>query len=120
MHHFEYFIVELLCFSFPLIFTLIHRKTVAKQENLKVLNPTVFLASIPFLIWDVLVTARGHWSFNPDYITGIKLANLPIEEVLFFLLIPQSCLLIWVAMNRYTSLNDLKKDILHHFENIHL
>ena len=37
---------------------------------------------------DIYFTSRAVWSFNADYITGIKLSNLPLEEVLFFLLFP--------------------------------
>lgn len=50
-----------------------------------------FLASVPFLLWDILFTANNVWSFNPEYTLGIRLIGLPLEEILFFFCIPFSC-----------------------------
>ena len=42
-----------------------------------------------FVIWDVYAIAAGHWGFDPERTTGILLpGSLPIEEVLFFIVIP--------------------------------
>ena len=43
--------------------------------------------ALPFLVWDALVAGR-HWDFNPRYVLGIRLAGLPIEEILFFFTVP--------------------------------
>ena len=49
------------------------------------------LSMIPYIIWDVYFTVNGYWGFNPDYLTGIYLFHLPIEEWLFFVCIPYAC-----------------------------
>ncbi|NTU73510.1 lycopene cyclase domain-containing protein [Candidatus Roizmanbacteria bacterium] len=105
MHHFEYLVLLLLCYGFPFVFGLIHRKLL-KDEKLSLLNLTVIVASIPFILWDMLAVTRGHWWFNSNFITGWKVGYLPIEEVLFFLLIPQACLFIWVALHRFRSFHE--------------
>jgi hypothetical protein len=41
------------------------------------------------VIWDLYAIAQGHWTFDPERTTGILFpGNLPLDEVLFFLVIP--------------------------------
>lgn len=47
---------------------------------------------------DVVYTQLGVWGFNPDYIVGIYVVNLPLEEVLFFILIPFACLFVYASV----------------------
>ncbi|MFT6501642.1 MAG: lycopene cyclase domain-containing protein [Crocinitomicaceae bacterium] len=65
----------------------------------------VFIASlivaIPFLIWDYFFTLHGIWGFNSDYISGISVGNLPIEEILFFIVVPFSCTFIYECCKYY-------------------
>ena len=51
----------------------------------------IFLAMIPYIIWDVYFTRSGYWGFNPNYLTGHYLFSLPLEEWLFFICIPYAC-----------------------------
>lgn len=115
MNHFEYILLLCLCFVFPFFYSLVHRKLLSKY-SLKLFHPTIFIAAAPFIIFDIVAVLRRYWRFDAQYITGIKIINLPVEEYLFFILIPQSCLLIWIALKRYESFEQIKKDILHHFE----
>jgi lycopene cyclase domain-containing protein len=58
--------------------------------------PAVF-----YIIWDIYMTKAGAWAFNEIYITGIMLYNLPIEEVLFFIIVPYCCLFIYECIRCY-------------------
>ena len=49
------------------------------------------LVAIQFLIWDELFTRHGVWGFTNEHLTGISFFNLPIEEILFFIIIPYCC-----------------------------
>jgi len=51
-----------------------------------------------FIPWDIIFTANGFWGFNEQYITGITLFHLPLEEWLFFICIPYACLFTHYAM----------------------
>lgn len=44
--------------------------------------------SAVFLAWDVLATQAGWWWFDHDYVMGLFIGPLPIEEILFFLVVP--------------------------------
>jgi lycopene cyclase domain-containing protein len=59
----------------------------------------IVIPAIPFLLWDALVTGT-HWHFNPEYVSGIKIINLPIEEILFFITVPFACLFTWEMIIR--------------------
>lgn len=50
-----------------------------------------FLVTIPFLIWDEIFTQNGVWGFTNEHIIGTYLFSLPIEEILFFIIIPYCC-----------------------------
>ncbi len=54
-----------------------------------------------YIIWDNWFTGMGVWSFNRDYITGIHLYHLPVEEVLFFFVVPYCCVFIYECIRCY-------------------
>jgi len=56
---------------------------------------SIFAGGLFFITWDIIATVRGDWSFNPEYVMGISFAGLPLEEVLFFLSVPYSLLLLY-------------------------
>jgi lycopene cyclase domain-containing protein len=42
-----------------------------------------------FVVWDLYAVARGHWRFDRQQTTGMVLpGGLPVEELLFFIVIP--------------------------------
>ena len=53
-----------------------------------------------FLIWDAIAVAAHVWWYNPRYILGvIAPGDLPLEEVLFFVVIPLCGLLTYSAVD---------------------
>lgn len=59
------------------------------------------IPALLYIIWDMYFTAKGIWHFNEAYITGIKLYNLPVEEVLFFFVVPYCCVFIYACIRSY-------------------
>jgi lycopene cyclase domain-containing protein len=81
----EYLIVLGAILFFPLFFSIVMRLRMYA-------HPRALISSIAFVcliywVWDIIVTARGHWSFNPAYILGIQFIGMPLEEWLFFIVI---------------------------------
>jgi lycopene cyclase domain-containing protein len=53
-----------------------------------------------FLLWDEIAIGAHIWTYNPEYVTGVSVPfHLPIEEVLFFLVIPLCALLTYNAVS---------------------
>lgn len=79
----------------------------AKYPHIKHSIIAILSLATPFILVDMVVT-NWFWYFNPSYILGWKLVNVPIEEVLFFFTVPWACLLLWVQMKtRFTSISNL-------------
>lgn len=50
---------------------------------------TLLPVAVVFTAWDLAAIAAGHWSFDPAQTTGVLLpGRLPLEELLFFLVVP--------------------------------
>lgn len=70
-----------------------------KRATMSILPPALF-----FLIWDAIAVSRGHWSFDPKQIVGIYGPfHLPLEEFLFFLVIPLAALMTLEAVRKVKS-----------------
>src|SRR5262252_3533739 len=55
---------------------------------------TIVPVAIVFAGWDVAAIAAGHWSYDPGQIVGVLLpGRLPIEELLFFIVVPVCAIL---------------------------
>lgn len=63
------------------------------------------LVAIPFIAWDVWFTSKGVWWFNTDYTLGLVIAGLPLEEWLFFIFIPFSCVFTYYCFDKFFKLD---------------
>ena len=55
---------------------------------------TLLPVVVVFVLWDLAAIAAGHWTFDPAQTTGIVLpGGLPLDEVLFFLVVPVCAIL---------------------------
>ena len=82
--------------SYPLAQSFEHRIRYSSQWY--ALMPALLISAAIFIVWDVWFTRLGVWEFNPRYVLGLFFFGLPIEEILFFLVIPFSCLFIYEVL----------------------
>lgn len=97
--HYTYFLILAGSLIGPLILSF--DKKVAFYKRWKHLFIGMLAPALFYIIWDMVFTKQGVWSFNEDYITGIKVYNLPIEEVLFFFVVPYCCVFIYECVRIY-------------------
>jgi lycopene cyclase domain-containing protein len=68
------------------------------------------LAILPVLVvfgvWDAIAIARHEWSFAGRYVTGVRVGSLPLEELVFFVVIPLCTLLTFEAVRTLTRSSD--------------
>ena len=70
-------------------------------KHVKALIITIALIVVIFGLWDIFATHRGHWRFDPESVWNIRVANLPLEEVLFFIVIPFCSIFTWEIVNYF-------------------
>lgn len=97
--NFTYLLLMLASVAVP--FGLSFESKVAYVKKWKYLLPAIILPGSLFVVWDVYFTRMGIWSFNSEYVTGLFIADLPIEEWSFFAIIPFCTLFIYEVLNFY-------------------
>jgi lycopene cyclase domain-containing protein len=98
---YTYLIINILTVFFPI--ALSFDKKVYFYKSWKYIWPGMAVTGLFFLFWDVLFTMKGVWSFNPEYIIGVTLWGLPLEEVFFFLTVPFACIFIYACLKYYVK-----------------
>lgn len=75
----------------------------------KYLFPGIFTSALFFISWDIWFTRLGVWEFNPKYVLGPFIAGLPIEEWLFFFIVPFSCIFIHEVLLYFVKKDPFEK-----------
>ncbi|RJP28083.1 MAG: lycopene cyclase domain-containing protein [Candidatus Omnitrophota bacterium] len=94
----KYLILLILSLAVPFLFSFWPELRFYKKGNLRRLFLSILFIVIIFGGWDIFATWRGHWSFDPDGVLGARIINLPLEEVLFFVVIPFCCIFTWESL----------------------
>ncbi|WP_035856955.1 lycopene cyclase domain-containing protein [Cryptosporangium arvum] len=69
------------------------------KRLLLALAPTVVI----FVAWDLAAIAADHWTFDFGQMTGVRFGPLPLEELLFFLVVPVAAILSFEAVRKVTQ-----------------
>lgn len=96
-----YLLINILIISVPLVLSF--DKNLKYYKNIPYLLQSLLFISTAYIIWDVIATKRGDWAFNPEHLIGIYFWGLPLEEILFFITVPYSCIFIYETIKFYVK-----------------
>jgi lycopene cyclase domain-containing protein len=102
MRHFVYLGVLAVCLLSALWLEPLLRLGVARRWRRLLL--TLLPVMVVFVAWDVAAIAAGHWRYDPGQLVGLTLpGGLPVEELLFFLVVPVCAILGFEAVRKVTG-----------------
>ncbi|WP_236792883.1 lycopene cyclase domain-containing protein [Amycolatopsis sp. GM8] len=98
MDHWQYLLLLAACLLVTLPLELTGSRVYRQPVRLA---RAVLPAAVVFLVWDVIAIAAGVWNYNPRYLVGLTLPfGVPLEEALFFLVVPVCGLLTFETVER--------------------
>lgn len=96
MDRLEYLLLMGACVAVTLPLEFVFRARIYRRP-LRLLRAMAVPVAL-FLVWDAIAIARGHWWFTERYVTGWRIpGDIPVEELVFFLVIPICALLTFEA-----------------------
>ncbi|WBV53801.1 lycopene cyclase domain-containing protein [Chryseobacterium gambrini] len=93
------FFTVIVCFIFSF-----HHK-IKFNRHFKAFILASSIVALFFIVWDIWFTKIGVWWFNDKYLLGLRIVNLPIEEILFFICIPFSCIFTYFCLDKFFRLD---------------
>lgn len=94
---FTYLLIDLFSVLVPFIFSF--HPGLKFYKNWPAFFPAMLITGVVFIAWDMYFTRLKIWGFNPAYLTGTYIGNLPVEEILFFFCIPYACVFTYACLN---------------------
>lgn len=96
MDRYQYLVLMAACLAITLPLEFLFRARVYRRWRLLVraLVPTL----VVFAVWDIVGIVRGHWWYSERYTTGVMIGPMPVEELVFFIVIPICAVLTYEAV----------------------
>ncbi|MBB4686734.1 lycopene cyclase domain-containing protein [Amycolatopsis jiangsuensis] len=98
MNHAQYLFVLAACVVVTLPLELSGSRVYRRPRRLA---RAVLPVAVVFLVWDALAIAAEAWRFDPAFVSGVRAPfGIPLEEVLFFVVVPICGLLTYETVVR--------------------
>jgi lycopene cyclase domain-containing protein len=76
-------------------------KRITMYRKFKYIFPGILITGAIYIAWDIWFTKLGIWGFNHNYTKDLYLAGLPLEEWLFFLVVPYCCIFLYEVLGYF-------------------
>jgi lycopene cyclase domain-containing protein len=91
MDHYQYLLLMACCLAVTAPLELLGARVYRQPARLA---RAVLPVAVVFLAWDAIAVTAGVWTYNPAYVTGVRLPfRIPVEELVFFLVVPVCAIL---------------------------
>jgi len=94
-----YLLILVLSVSVPLLLSF--DRKVRFYTHFTSLFPAIIIQAIVFILMDIWFTKNGIWGFNPAYVSPVTISGLPLEEWLFFIIIPFASIFIHFVIREW-------------------
>ena len=108
MQHYYYIALNIFSFLIPFLFSF-EKKWMNFIRFWKPFFLAIITVGLFFIFWDIYFAYQNVWGFNDDYLIGIRWFKLPLEEWLFFLLIPYASNFIHYSLEYFFPKLELSK-----------
>jgi len=78
-------------------------KRVFMHRKIKFILPGLLVTGTVYILWDIWFTKAGIWGFNHNYTREVYLLGLPVEEWLFFLVVPYCCIFLYEVLRYFVK-----------------
>lgn len=96
-----YFIILGLSLLYPLAQSF--EKRVTMYRKFRFIFPGILITGFVYIVWDIWFTGAGIWGFNHNFTRDFYLLGLPIEEWLFFLIVPYCCIFLLEVLRYFVK-----------------
>ncbi|HMM11022.1 MAG TPA: lycopene cyclase domain-containing protein [Bacteroidales bacterium] len=100
-----YLYLDLFTIFFP--FVLSFDRKVAFYKEWKYLFPAIGIMGAFFIGKDIWYASMQIWGFNDRYLLGIRWFGLPVEEWMFFVVVPYAIVFIYACLRAYLKSDPL-------------
>jgi lycopene cyclase domain-containing protein len=78
-------------------------KRVFMYKKMRYIFPGIGIAGFIFILWDVWFTRAEIWGFNHNFTRNSYFLDLPVEEWLFFLVVPYACIFLYEVLRYFVK-----------------
>jgi lycopene cyclase domain-containing protein len=78
-------------------------KRIFMFRKFRFMMPGILITGAIYIAWDIWFTKMGIWGFNHNFTRELYLFGLPVEEWLFFLVVPYCCIFLYEVLRYFVK-----------------